>query len=308
MGEQYAYSSYGIALAGAVVEAVTGRKFGEYARTAILERLGMESTAWPDSPNWDSVKKRRATGYMRFGEMVIPTPRIESGTYQSTGLITCMGDHTRLLVAMMNGGKANGVEVLRPESLLHLLAPRGEAKIFGFDFGYMGLSVEMQRAGERVRAFGHGGQYPFGWQAQSWVYLDPEDRERDFAIAVGTNDWDMTRYLNPPERSPTGILVHYAAECMGAGRVQVRAGRRPGDASYAMGSSRPNGCLVSWGWTEGCPRMSQQRCRLARGRLGVTAAMNGVRRDSLMASPAGPRGESGRDPRVPQVGRVRGTL
>jgi hypothetical protein len=234
-GDKFAYSSFGLAVAAAVVEAVTGRGFGEHARATILEPLGMRFTAWPDSANWMSAEENKATGYMRFGSMAIPSPRIESGTYQSTGLVTCMGDHTKLLIALMNGGTAFGAEILRPVSVQQMVTPRREAREFGEDVGYMGLSVEMQRVGERVRAYGHSGQYPFGWQTQSWVYVDSDDAEREFAIAVAVNEWDMTRLVNPPERSATGILVEFAAKCMASGRIPPRRKRAAQSASYAMG-------------------------------------------------------------------------
>src|SRR5260370_29826324 len=51
-GEMYNYSSHGIALAGYIVESVTGQPFGEYVEKNILEPLEMPQSSFspPGAP------------------------------------------------------------------------------------------------------------------------------------------------------------------------------------------------------------------------------------------------------------------
>src|SRR5262249_14517976 len=43
-GERYAYSNFGYSLLGRIIERTTGKQYGEFARTAVLEPLGIRRT------------------------------------------------------------------------------------------------------------------------------------------------------------------------------------------------------------------------------------------------------------------------
>jgi CubicO group peptidase (beta-lactamase class C family) len=233
VGEKFAYSTFGLAIAAAVVEAVTGENFGEHARRTIVEPLGMTSTAWPDSANWTAVQERCATGYMRFGGWAVPTGRVESGTYAASGLTTTAGDHTRLLVALMNDGTAYGTALLSPASVREMLAPHVSSDPSHLVQGVnIGLTVKMGNVGRPDFHAGHTGSYPFSSWCESRAYLD-----LGFAITVCTNTRDGVSYYNPLERTPAGIIPDFAAEFVAAGRgsSDKDAPGRTGSPAYAMG-------------------------------------------------------------------------
>jgi len=69
-GEYVAYSNYGVALEGLIIEKVTGKRFSEYVKEEIFMKLGMNHTSIDSSrsdlPNFDSLP--RAIGYEKYGK------------------------------------------------------------------------------------------------------------------------------------------------------------------------------------------------------------------------------------------------
>lgn len=66
-GEAVAYSNFGVALAGYIVERVSGKPFYEYAKENVLAPLGMNQTAiksdWSDNP-WVREQRDKLHGYL----------------------------------------------------------------------------------------------------------------------------------------------------------------------------------------------------------------------------------------------------
>jgi CubicO group peptidase (beta-lactamase class C family) len=229
-GQAFQYSSFGLATVAELIAAVAGVAFDEYILARVIRPAGMTAAAFPRGEEWRELGARRATGYMRFGDWLIPTPELQSATYTATGLRSTAGDHTRLLVALMNGGHGQSGRLLTEASVRSMTTPAVKARIEGTasDLWY-GVSTQLAGMGTALFYFGHGGSYPLGWWSESRAYP-----ELGFAITVQTNSWDMVRYYSPHERIPTGIIVDYAAACMAGGRAQRRPGFRQA-RSYAMG-------------------------------------------------------------------------
>lgn len=149
-GEVEAYSNYGFALAGYVVERVSGEPFAAYVQHHILDPLGMSHSTFLQ-PLPDDLAPLMAKGYRRsdqppqgFFETIAASP---AGALSSTG--TDMG---RVMRALMNGGTLDGVRILSEARLGEMTAAPLEAT----SAGYLGLVFFGQKvAGHDT--IGHGG-------------------------------------------------------------------------------------------------------------------------------------------------------
>ena len=129
-GSHWRYSTCADVL-GAVVEVVSGKKFGDFLREEILEPLEMKDTAFFVPPE---KQERFVTCYVRGKDGLTPwtdmnlacgvydrEPAFESG---GAGLVSTLEDYSHLADMMMNGGVWQGKRILSPQSVAFLTAPQ----------------------------------------------------------------------------------------------------------------------------------------------------------------------------------------
>ena len=131
-GDVEAYSNYGVALAGYVVERVSGEPYASYVQRHILDPLGMSHSTFRQ-PLPDDLAPLMAKGYrtsdmppLAFFETVVPAP---SGALSATA-----ADMGRFVRALMNGGALDGVRILPKARLDEMMAPGNATPA-----GYLGL-------------------------------------------------------------------------------------------------------------------------------------------------------------------------
>lgn len=103
-GEVASYDNYGVALAGYLVEAVTGTPFAGYLDREVLRPLGMTRTSFAQ-PHAPAVAAGLARGYRPAGG----SQRVQDGQYgdwspTGAGAVTTATDMGRLLRALLAGG------------------------------------------------------------------------------------------------------------------------------------------------------------------------------------------------------------
>lgn len=92
-GSRYAYSNLGWALAGRVVERVSGARYRDYVTDNLLRPLGMNSTVWEAS---DVPAGRLAIGYYRDGDKLVEESRPSDGVFAAAGgLYSSLHDYAR---------------------------------------------------------------------------------------------------------------------------------------------------------------------------------------------------------------------
>ena len=146
-----AYSNYATALAGYIVERVSGRPFNDYIAENIFQPLGMTRSTFAQ-PLPPELSLGMSNGYRRGSdaetvpfEVVVPFP---AGSLSSTA-----SDMAKFMLAHLQGGELGGVRILRPETveLMHSrlfgLDPAANAMAYGF--------YEETRNGHRI--VGHAG-------------------------------------------------------------------------------------------------------------------------------------------------------
>ena len=145
-----AYSNYGAALAGYIVERVSGEPFDQYVQNHIFKPLGMTHSTF-DQPLPEGFAPNMSNGY-KIGsekpepfETVTPAP---AGSLSSSAV-----DMAQFMLAHLQNGKYGDTQILKPETaqLMHSrlfgLDPAANAMAYGF--------YEEERNGQRI--IGHAG-------------------------------------------------------------------------------------------------------------------------------------------------------
>jgi CubicO group peptidase (beta-lactamase class C family) len=172
-GGPYEYSSPNYQVLGAVVEEVSGMKFGEYLARHIFRPLEMEHTYVSAASAGDGLA--RGHRYV-LGRPVAGGIPYDSGRLPSASLISSAGDMSRYLVAHLNDGRFGQTSILSPAGMAELHRPAVEAES-GSSYA-MGWRVGEIRG---VPAVHHGGDLP-GYRSK--MVLLPKDR---WGVVVLTN-------------------------------------------------------------------------------------------------------------------------
>lgn len=152
-GTEIAYSNYGVALAGYIVERVSGEPFADYVEAHIFTPLGMESTTFRE-PLPEALEDRMATGYeLEDGRLVAQPFELFSNIMPAGSGTSTAHDMSRFMLAMLNEGEYGGARVLQPDSveLLFENSLRNAPDLPGMAHGF----YVVREAGPRL--VGHGG-------------------------------------------------------------------------------------------------------------------------------------------------------
>jgi len=145
-----AYSNYATAVAGYIVQRVSGRPFEDYIAENIFKPLGMTHStfAQPLPPDLTPLMSR---GYQLASD---PSQQFEIvNPFPAGSLSSSATDMAQFILAHLQDGQLNGVQILKPEtarlmhSRLFALDPAANAMCYGF--------YEESRNGQRI--IGHGG-------------------------------------------------------------------------------------------------------------------------------------------------------
>lgn len=112
-GRVVLYSNHGNALAGLVVEQVTGTPFAEHMERSLLEPLGMEHSSFELPPD---LREALATGYTTGDDGPEPYEYLYFRTVPASALHTTAADMGRWMAMHLSGGRGAGGQVLHPEA------------------------------------------------------------------------------------------------------------------------------------------------------------------------------------------------
>lgn len=149
-GEVPAYSNYGAAMAGYIVQRVSGEPFDDYIQRHILDPLGMEHSTFRE-PLPASLRENMATGYPRASE---PPRDFEFVNPHPVGSLSATGDDMgRFMIAHLQNGEFAANRILQTQTALEMHA---EQKNLNPPLGAMALGFfHSERNGHPV--IGHGG-------------------------------------------------------------------------------------------------------------------------------------------------------
>jgi len=120
-GTAYEYSNMGTALAGFMVEAISGTDFSEYCNAQIFDKLCMNSTSWYLA-DFDTTNVARP--YQWSGGEYVPYTHYGFADYPNGQLRSTTLDLANFLLAYLQEGAFNGQELLSSASINEMLSPQ----------------------------------------------------------------------------------------------------------------------------------------------------------------------------------------
>ena len=149
-GTTPAYSNYGASLAGYIVERVSGRPFNDYVAENIFKPLGISHSTFAQ-PLPAELKPLMSSGYRLGSGKSKPFEIVEEAP--AGALAATASDLARFMIAHLQNGKFENVQILRPET-----ATKMHAREFALSPALNGMCLgfyEESRNGHRI--IGHGG-------------------------------------------------------------------------------------------------------------------------------------------------------
>ena len=164
-GERWEYSNNGYIVLGMIIEAVSGKSYGDFLRQGIFKPLGMKNTRFNEPP---ALVKDRAIGYDWLDNSYQASPYFHGG-YAGGGLISSVADMAKWTRAL------DARKLLKPSSYQQIWTPvtlrtgplsfefRGEQS--GYGFGWFLMTYK----GHKL--FTHGGTVS-GFSGQVHRFVD----------------------------------------------------------------------------------------------------------------------------------------
>jgi CubicO group peptidase (beta-lactamase class C family) len=145
-GEVLAYSNYGSALAGYIVEMVSGQPFSDYVEENIFQPLGMYHSTFlqplPEklAPQMVLAYKFAGDEYHEGGFEYIPL-------YPAGSMSSSAGDMARFMIAHLQEGRYEGHQILKAETTreMHRQQFTQHPQVMGATFGYFEDEINGQK-------------------------------------------------------------------------------------------------------------------------------------------------------------------
>ena len=196
-----AYSNYGAALAGYIVQRVSGEPFERYVQEHIFAPLGMTRSTF-DQPLPSQFKDLVSQGY-RAASMP-PQPYELVATVPAGSLAATAADMAHFMLAQLNLGRLGDSEILKPQTAELMQSP-SETALPGFSTMAHGFFYE-HRNGHTL--IGHGGdtlvfhtEFDLLPQEHVGIFYNFNSRGRDSAVyglRKAVLDQFMDRYFPAP--------------------------------------------------------------------------------------------------------------
>ena len=149
-GTTPAYSNYATALAGYIVERVSGKPFNDYVDENIFKPLGMNHSTFRQ-PLPESLAPFMSSGYQLSSSAAKPFENINA--FPAGSMSSSAVDMSKFMLAHLQNGKFGDAQILKPETvkLMH-------SRLFALDDAAQGMAhgfYEESQNGKRI--IGHGG-------------------------------------------------------------------------------------------------------------------------------------------------------
>jgi hypothetical protein len=144
-GELTTYSNYGAALAGYIVEVVSGMPFERYVETYIFEPLSMSHSTFRQ-PLPPALEGKLATSYSYNGEWV-PGSFSYPNLQPAATMCSTASDMANFMIAHLQDGRFEGNQILKPETVrqMHSHLFSNDERLDGFAYGFMEWNFNGQR-------------------------------------------------------------------------------------------------------------------------------------------------------------------
>jgi CubicO group peptidase (beta-lactamase class C family) len=231
LGASVSYNNASLALAGRIIEKVTGQTYEAAMRELIFEPLGMDNTWFFTN---EIMTRRFAVGHNQSPDGSIKVARpwaLPRGATPAGGISANSADQIKWARFHLGDGRgADGTQVLSRDSLDLMKKPTVDMR--GSALGdYVGITW-LIRDVDGVRLVGHGGTT--NGQHSHFVMVP----ERDFAISIMTNcgpngaqlhgqltKWALDAYLGVVDKDPEPVALGDAQLAVYAGTFETIAAK-----------------------------------------------------------------------------------
>ena len=216
-GMRWQYSNLGAALLGLIVERVNAEhlSYSAYVQRYIMDRVGMRYAQIPLAQTRGLTRrdiwKRLSVGYQTMGEAWIPNAQVCFGSFPCGGSFATPADYLRVLIATLQGGHFNGVQLLSQDSVDQMLTPASYSPQANSPISIsqddkppseaQGLIWQLRDWPSATRAFHHGGGHMYGWRTMAVAYPT-----FDTAFVVAVNRWNSLNDSQPEIDALTSFI------------------------------------------------------------------------------------------------------
>lgn len=201
----YKYSNIGFSLLGRVIENVEHQDFSSAMQRSLLTPLGMADSSFELTPE---IKRQYARAYRNGKEMT----RLSLRDTPAGGMLSSVNDMSRWLRFIFADGRAQGAQIIKPETLHEMFTSQFEGldTDFGHKIGMAWMLSGLSVPGGQPLAWHNGGFPPY----QAHLSLLPEQKlgviiltnsneASQFITQLGTRALELayeTKYGAPPTR------------------------------------------------------------------------------------------------------------
>lgn len=146
-GEAPSYSNYGAALAGLIIEDITGQSYGDYLTTNIFKPLKMNHTTVVE-PLPQSYQGNQVLGYNYIDKQFQQgVPTYEGGFAPAGAGTASANDMANFMIAHLNGGKFGNQSLMQSKTLelMHQTAFRFDERLPGSALGFQEGVINKQK-------------------------------------------------------------------------------------------------------------------------------------------------------------------
>lgn len=186
-GRTQAYSNYGTALAGYIVERVSGEPFADYVETHIFAPLEMRHSTLRQ-PVPPELRSDLAIGYGAGELSTLPGGFLFSPPYPAGAMSASAADMSRFMIAHLQNGRYADATILQPETvyLMHRRHYTPDPRLDGMGYGFM-----MQRSNGHDVLFHRGSAFQFN----AGLYLLPTENVGLYVAYNGAGGVDAPQQL-----------------------------------------------------------------------------------------------------------------
>lgn len=165
-GAEIRYSNYAMALAGYLIEQVSGEPFQDYVERHLFAPLGMTSSSFRQPPPEPLAARVATAGAGRVPDAVLP--------YPAGSMVSTPQDMARFLIAHLNGGRIGSARILSEAGvgLMHARQWSADPRVPGVGLGFFESAL-----GGEPGLFHTGARVHF-----SLLYLFPERKVGLFIV------------------------------------------------------------------------------------------------------------------------------
>ncbi len=245
-GRVFSYSNEGYDLLGYLIEQAGGEPYARQVRERLLDPLGLKRSAFaPDAAMTYPFSQGHRLTEAGAVEVIRPFPDNVVG-WPNGFLCSSANELARFAVALMNGGKVDGRQVIPPAVLAQIFKPRADVPLPGGDraqYGY-GMSLRERRG---VRLALHDG----GMAGFTCVFrMAPDSRVAVVALgnltdALLEESWRAAADMLLPSRTPPRKAAPPESVEMTAAEMASYAGRYVNSPQLACVLSVKDGRLYA---------------------------------------------------------------